>query len=334
MTSAPSVSVAIPVFNEELTLPELHRRVGGVLDDLPGGPHEIVFVDDGSSDGTWEYLEALVAIDPRVRAISLSRNFGHQAALSAALDAVSGDVVVVMDGDLQDLPESIPRFLEEWRRGHDVVYAIRVQRKEGLVLRTCYALFYRLIARLSQVQLPIGAGDFSLMSRRVVELLRRQRESHRYIRGLRTWIGFRQIGVPVERDPRFAGESKYGWSKLFRLAFDGIFSFSILPLRAASVFGGVTVLASLAFSCYALYAKLFLSQSPQGFTALLLLMAFLSGTQLLFLGVIGEYLGRVYEEVKRRPLYIVDQDLRNGETAAPLPRGQGNVATRLQPEQV
>jgi polyisoprenyl-phosphate glycosyltransferase len=212
-----------------------------------------------------------------------------------------------MDADLQDPPEALPLFLASYAEGFDVVYAQRVDRKEGLLLRLSYLLFYRLISRLSAIDLPLDAGDFGLMSRRVVEQIRRTPEHHRYLRGLRRWVGFRQTGVVVERSARAAGTSKYGPLKLLKLAFDGIFAFSIVPLRAAALLGALAVAASFLFGLYSLYVKLFLRQSPRGFTAVVLIVIFLSGLQLVFLGVIGEYLGRVYEEVKRRPLYIVDR---------------------------
>jgi dolichol-phosphate mannosyltransferase len=305
LSGDPRVSVAISVYNEEEVLPELLRRVGIALDGIPGGPHEILFVDDGSSDQTFEILSAAATVDPRIVVISLSRNFGHQAALSAALDHVTGDCVIVMDGDLQDPPEVIPRFLEEQRKGYDVVYAQRVRRKEHWLLRACYFLFYRLIARVSNVRLPVDSGDFGLLSRRVVDRLRAIPEHHRYLRGLRAWVGFRQTGIPVERSERYSGESRYGPIRLLRLAFDGIFAFSMAPLRAASLLGMFTIIGSLLFALYAIYVRLFLGKSPPGFTALIVAVTFLSGIQLLFLGVIGEYLGRVYEETKGRPNYVI-----------------------------
>ena len=247
--------------------------------------------------------------------MALSRNFGHQAALSAALDHASGDVVVVMDGDLQDAPEAIPRFLEVHRQGFDVVYARRTSRKEGWVLRACYYLFYRMIAALSDLRLPLDAGDFSLLSRRVVDRLKGIPEHHRYLRGLRSWIGFRQTGIPVERSERAAGRSGYTLGKLLRLAFDGIFAFSMAPLRAAALLGLVAIFAAALFSAYAVYVKFVLGRAPQGFTALILVITFFAGAQLLFLGIIGEYLGRVYEETKGRPQYIVGQTVGRARNA-------------------
>jgi polyisoprenyl-phosphate glycosyltransferase len=300
----PRVSLAIPVYNEEAVVPELIRRTTALLNTLPGGPHEIVLANDGSSDRTLEMLEKAAAQDDRIVVVTLSRNFGHQTALTAALDHVSGDVAVLMDGDLQDPPEAIPAMLEAYQQGYDVVYVRRVNRKESWGLRICYFLFYRLLAMLSSTQLPLDSGDFGLMSRRVIEEMRRMPEHHRYLRGMRTWVGFRQIGIPVERSARHAGRPKYGPIKLLMLAFDGIFAFSIVPLRAAAILGLVTIALSSLYSLYALYAKFRLG-SPQGFTAVILVMTFLSGMNLFFMGVIGEYVGRVYEETKGRPHYIV-----------------------------
>jgi dolichol-phosphate mannosyltransferase len=267
----------------------------------------VVIVDDGSRDRTLAQLEAAAAKDPRLVVVALSRNFGHQAALTAALDHVTGDVTVVMDGDLQDQPESIPTFLQSYADGYDVVYAQRASRKEGWWLRASYAIYYRLLSKLSNLQLPVDAGDFGLMSRRVVEQIRRAPERHRYLRGLRAWAGFRQIGLPVARQERYAGRSKYSLAKLLRLAFDGIFAFSIAPLRAAAILGLIAILLSTLFSIYSLVAKFFFHQSPKGFTALILIVTFLSGVNMFFLGVIGEYVGRIYEEAKSRPLYVVDR---------------------------
>lgn len=314
MTGRRTLSIAIPIYNEESGLAELHRRVTAVVSELRDWNYEIVFVDDGSSDGSLEWLEALVTIDPHVKVVALSRNFGHQAALTAALHHVSGDVVVMMDGDLQDEPEVIPQFVAEYENGYDVVYAVRVDRKENWLKRTCYDSFYRLISALADIDLPQGAGDFGLVSRRVVEQMKCNTEQHRYLRGLRTWIGFRQLGIHVSRAARHAGKSKYSLKKLLQLAFDGIFSFSVVPLRAATMLGGLTILGSLTFAAYALFAKLVLGQQTVGFTSLILAITFLAGVQLLFLGLIGEYVGRIFQEVKRRPHYIVDRFIQSETT--------------------
>jgi glycosyltransferase involved in cell wall biosynthesis len=300
----PRVSVAIPLYNEEAVVPELIKRLTAVLDSIPGGPHEIILADDGSSDRTLKLLEQAARADPRIVVVALSRNFGHQAALSAALDQVSGDVAVLMDGDLQDPPGAVPRLVDWYLRGYDVVYVRRVGRKESWWLRACYRVFYRLLAALSSVQLPLDAGDFGLMSRRVVDEIRRMPEHHRYLRGLRSWVGFRQIGISIERASRHAGRTKYTPFKLLKLASDGIFAFSIVPLRAASLLGAIAAGLSGLFSLYSLYVK-FRLHSPQGFTAIILAMTFLSGVNLFFLGIIGEYVGRVYEEAKARPQYVI-----------------------------
>jgi len=315
MSTAPRVSLAIPVFNEEAVVPELLRRTTAVLDSLPGGPHEIVLVDDGSSDRTLQLLEQAAEADPRIVLVSLSRNFGHQTALGAALDQVSGDVAVLLDGDLQDPPEAVPTLLDWYRQGYDVVYVRRTNRKESWWLRACYYLFYRLLAALSSVQLPLDAGDFGLMSRRVITEMRRMPEQHRYLRGLRTWVGFRQIGIPMERSARHAGRTKYSPLKLLKLASDGIFAFSIAPLRAAAVLGAGAISISFLFAFYSLYAKLWM-HSPQGFTALILAIMFFSGLNLFFLGIIGEYVGRVYEETKGRPHYVVLKIIRRDATSS------------------
>ncbi|MGH9516383.1 MAG: glycosyltransferase family 2 protein [Terriglobales bacterium] len=328
LTDLPRVSLAIPVYNEQPLVAELLERTSRVLEQTPGGPHEIILVDDGSTDGTAALLERASRDDDRLVLIVFSRNFGHQAALAAALDHVSGDVAILMDGDLQDPPEAIPLFLESYRQGFDVVYARRISRKEAWWLRVCYWLFYRLIAALSPVRLPLDAGDFGLLSRRVVEQIRKMPEQHRYLRGLRSWVGFKQTGIPIERSARSAGRTKYSALKLLKLASDGIFAFSIVPLRAASILGSIAIGFSGLYSLYSLYAK-FWKHSPQGFTAIILVVTFLSGVNLFFLGIIGEYVGRIYEETKARPHYVIDRIV---SQIAPI-NGSGRAdspATRLQ----
>lgn len=309
------VSVAVPLHNEEAVLPELLQRTSAVLDQLPGGPHELILVDDGSSDRTLELACNASQQDSRLVVVSLSRNFGQQAAYSAGLQYVSGEAVVLMDGDLQDAPEEIPRMLETFHEGYDVVYAVRVHRKESLLLRLCYFFFYKVITALAKVRLPRDAGDFCVISRRVADEISRAPEQLRYLRGLRAWIGFKQIGIPVERNRRVSGESKYSWRRLFGLAFDGIFAFSVLPVRFATLLGCVSMVLSFSFGSYYVIDKMIQGDAPQGFTSTIIFMMFFAGVQLMFLGVIGEYVGRIYEEVKGRPRFIVDQVVRRKSDA-------------------
>jgi dolichol-phosphate mannosyltransferase len=299
------LSIGIPVYNEEEVLPELLNRVMCVLDRVPGGPHEVVFVDDGSSDRSRQLLLKAARHDVRIKVVMLSRNFGHQAALSAALDHASGDALVLMDADLQDEPEIIPEFIRLYEEGADVVYARRASRRENWLLQLAYKTFYRLVAKLSDVSLPLDSGDFALLGVSVIEALRRLPEQQRYLRGLRAWVGFTQVGLDVQRPARFAGKTKYSTRRLMKLALDGICSFSVVPLRAAALAGLTAILAVGIFSLYAVYVRLVQGAAPEGFTASLLVMAFLSGVQLIFLGVIGEYVGRVYAETKNRPAYVV-----------------------------
>ncbi|HJR59050.1 MAG TPA: glycosyltransferase family 2 protein [Vicinamibacterales bacterium] len=299
------LSVGIPVYNEQQVIPELLTRLTKVLDALPGGPHEVVFVDDGSADASRDLLTEAARRDPRIRLVILSRNFGHQAALGAALDHVTGDAVVLMDADLQDEPEIIPQFLKHHETGADVVYARRASRQEGWLLRVSYRVFYRVIASLSEVYLPRDAGDFALLGKPVIAALRQLPEQQRYLRGLRAWVGFRQTAVDVERPARFAGKPKYTAWRLIKLALDGICSFSVAPLRAAILAGLLAIAAAAAFTLYAVYVRLVSGAVPEGFTASLVMMTLLAGVQLFFLGVIGEYLGRVYGETKRRPAYVI-----------------------------
>ena len=318
--SPPKVSVAIALHNEQEVLPELLRRLTNVLDQLPGGPHEVVFIDDGSTDRTFDLISEASARDPRVVGISLSRNFGHQAALSAGLENVTGDVVVLMDGDLQDRPEEIPRFLDAYEAGFDVVYADAGSggRRAGrFELPTSCSTDS--MAKVSNLRMPLDSGDFGLLSRRVVDRINALPERNRYLRGLRAWVGFPQIGIPVQRDPRAAGRPSYNLGKLMRLAADGIFAFSIAPLRAAALLGALTTAGAALFAAYSIFIRVVLGESPQGFTGRVLIVAiiFFSGIQLMFLGLIGEYLGRVYDEAKGRPHYIVSAVV-----------GQRTVATR------
>jgi glycosyltransferase involved in cell wall biosynthesis len=299
------LSIGIPLHNEEEVVPELLVRLLAVLDTIPGGPHEVVFVDDGSTDGTRRLLTEAARQDRRLKVVALSRNFGHQAALVAALDHASGEAVVLMDGDLQDEPEIIPQLVRDYQTGAEVVYVRRASREEGWLFRAAYKLYYRILSSLSEVQLPLDSGDFALLGPAVVAALRRMPERQRYLRGLRAWVGFKQVGVDVPRRARIAGKPKYTTWKLMQLALDGVCSFSTVPLRAAALTGLAAIAAAATFSIYAIYMRIVSGTVPAGFTASLLVMTLLSGVQLLFLGVIGEYLGRVYAEAKGRPTYVV-----------------------------
>lgn len=300
------LSVVVPVYNEVESVLELHRRLSAVMTRL--GDHELVLVDDGSSDGTWDALVELARGDRHVRLIRLSRNFGHQLALSAGLEAARGDAVVSIDADLQDPPELIPELVARWREGYDVVYAVR-ERREGesrFKLATA-SLFYKGINRLSATRIPEQAGDFRLYSRRALDALLAMPERSRFIRGMSTWIGFRQVGVPYSRDARFAGETKYPVRKMARLATDAVTSFSTAPIRMVFTLGIVAVVFCLAALAWTLYLHFFTDRTVQGWTSVLVVVLFLGGVQLVSVGIIGQYVGRIFDEVKGRPLYLVSE---------------------------
>ena len=298
------LSVVIPVYNEEENLPTLYARLRAALDPL-GISYEIIFVNDGSRDRTLPMLQQLATDDPRVVAIDLARNFGHQVAISAGLDHTRGQAVIIMDGDLQDPPEVLPEFITKWREGHDVVYAIREQRKEGPIKRAAYNLFYRTLKRVASIDIPLDAGDFCIMDRRVVNLLNAMPERNRFVRGIRSWVGLDQIGLAYERHARYAGRPKYTLTRLIYLALDGLISFSYIPLRLISLAGlGVSFL-SIVIAIFYTIQKLTVGLSPPGFATLVVAIFFLSGIQMITIGVIGEYVGRIFEEVKGRPLYVV-----------------------------
>jgi dolichol-phosphate mannosyltransferase len=300
----PDLSVVVPVCDEEDSLAELSGRLHAVLAPLALS-FEIVFVNDGSRDGSLEAMRKLRAGDDRFKIVDLSRNFGHQIAVSAGLDHATGRAAVVMDADLQDPPEVLPRLIERWRDGYDVVYAVRRERKEALPLRMAYHLFYRLLRRMARIELPLDAGDFSLMDRRVVDELGRMPERNRYVRGLRAWVGFRQTGIEYARAPRYAGEAKYTVSRLLQLAYDGIFAFSDVPVRLARNLGLAVTAGAALMAFWTLIKRIFGYEVVPGFATITLLVLFFGGVQLITIGVLGEYIARVYTEVKRRPLYVV-----------------------------
>ena len=305
------VSVVLPVFNEERGLDALYQRVKAVL-VAAGWRHEIILVNDGSRDRSWERILALADADPAVKAVNLSRNFGHQIAITAGIDLARGACVVVMDADLQDPPELIPTLHAKFLEGYDVVYAQRRSREgETWFKRSTAALFYRLIRRMTTIEIPMDTGDFRLMSRRVVADLAGMHERNRFIRGLVTWVGYNQIGVLYDRDRRYGGETKFSTAKMIRFAIDGITGFSSQPLRLASHAGLLFALASMLLTVgLAAYKVGGGSGLIPGWTSLAVAVLFLGGLQLLATGILGEYIGRIYEESQRRPLYLV-RDLRN-----------------------
>lgn len=297
------VSVVMPVFNETENLEPLLDRLISVLE--PHGAFEIVIVDDGSSDTSLEIAVARHEADPRIKVLSLSRNFGHQSALLAGLDQARGDGVVLMDSDGQDPPEVLAEMIARWEGGADVVYGVRRHRKESSWKRSAYWLFYRVLHRVADVRLPPDAGDFCLMDRKVVDALRSLQESSRYLRGLRSWVGFTQVGLEYDRPARLAGEPKYTLRSLVRLSADGIFSFSAFPLRLASVLGILTSILGFVYVAYAVVARVTEGEVPKGWTSIIAIVLIIGGAQLIVVGVLGEYLARVYGETKRRPQYIV-----------------------------
>jgi dolichol-phosphate mannosyltransferase len=305
-SDAPTVSVVVPVFDEEASLEALHRRVTDVL-ERAGEAFELVLVDDGSRDGSWDVMQALASRDPRVVLVRLSRNFGHQIAVSAGIDAARGEAVVLMDADLQDPPEVVPEMIARWREGYDVVYGRRIRRLgEGWFKRATAAGFYRIIRRLTAIDIPADTGDFRLMSSRVVAVLKQLPERNRFIRGMVAWIGYRQTAVEYERAERLAGETKYPVRKMARFAADAIVSFSFAPLRLATGLGLVVSTLAFAYGVYAVLAALFEWHVVRGWASLMVAVVFLGGVQLVCVCIIGEYIGRIYDEVKRRPLYVAD----------------------------
>lgn len=305
----PMISVVLPVYNEQETLAALHARLVPALEQATEGLFEVIFVNDGSRDNSEQILNDFHGQDARLKVVHFSRNFGHQAALQAGLDAATGAAVALMDADLQDPPEALPQFIDYWRSGYDVVYAVRRQRKEGWLKRTAYAVFYRTMKLLAEIEVPLDAGDFCLLDRRVVETLTGLRERNRFLRGLRSWVGFKQIGVEYEREARHAGTPKYTLRKLIKLALSGYVGFSAAPLRVATWLGVLAAGAGFLIAVWALVTKLAGIYSPRGWASTIAVILFIGGVQLLMLGVIGEYLSRVYDEVRARPLYIVRAQL-------------------------
>jgi dolichol-phosphate mannosyltransferase len=296
-------SVVVPIYNEEATLPEFTRRLVSVLKDH--GDYEVLFVNDGSTDRSEELIELFCHENSSIKLLSFSRNFGHQEAISAGLAFSSGAAVAVMDGDLQDPPEVLPEFFSKWKEGYEVVYAIRRRRKENMFKRLAYFCFYRILTAFADVNIPLDSGDFSVMDRQIVDKLNELPERNRFVRGIRAWLGYRQIGLEYERQERFSGKTKYTFTKLSNLAYNGLISFSRRPLIVATKLG--ILITSIAFLTIfiIIWRKLFLGIEPQGWTSIIVVVLFLGGTQLLILGILGEYIGRIFDEAKGRPNYIL-----------------------------
>ncbi len=300
-------SVVIPIYNEEDNIPVLSKKLVDVFKNIEGS-YEIIFIDDGSSDSSWEMLSKIHATNPHVKALKLSRNFGHQTAISAGIDHAQGEAVITMDGDLQDPPELIPKLIEKWKEGYKVVYAVRKARKGETVIKKGVAwVFYRFLRAISEVEIPMDTGDYRLMDKNITGRLRDLKEQYRFIRGLTSWMGFRQTGVEFIREPRYKGEIKYSFWKLMKLALNGIISFSIKPLQVASFVGFTTSIFAFLYLIWAIISRFVLNKVVPGWTSTIVIVLFLGGVQLITLGIIGEYIGRIYGEVKDRPLYIIEE---------------------------
>ena len=326
------ISLVVPAFNEEEGIEALYHRVLAAARHW-GEEHELIIVDDGSTDATLSICERLAAQDPRLKVISLTRNFGHQVALSAGLQHARGDITAVIDADLQDPPESLLAFIQKIREGFDVVYAIRMKRKEGVFKRFSYFLYYRILRRLATLDIPLDAGDFCVMRREVVQAINELPERNRFVRGLRTWVGFRQTGMAYEREARFAGEPKYTLGKLIKLAADGIINFSYRPLHFVMLLGVLVGICSLLLGSFVIIQYLldwtlwgFNPRQARGWTSLIFVLLFSAATQLFCVGILGEYIGRLFEETKQRPLYLVrrrinlDPQWRDARTSRDLMR--------------
>ena len=304
MTS-PKFTVIAPIFNELENIPEPYHRVKDVM-DRTGEPWELILVDDGSTDGSTELIRKLAENNPRVRPIIFARNFGHQIAVTAGIDYSQGDAVIIIDADLQDPPEVILDLIAKWDEGYEVVFAVREEREgETWFKRTTAALFYRLIYRITDVKIPLDTGDFRLIDRKVVHVMQQMREKHRFLRGMSAWVGFRQVGVTYKRQPRYAGETKYPFKKMFKLALNAITGFSYFPLQLATYIGFITAGLSVVAIPVVAILRLITGTALLGQATTLIVVLFLGGVQLISLGIIGEYIGRIYDEAKNRPLYIV-----------------------------
>jgi polyisoprenyl-phosphate glycosyltransferase len=308
----PQISVVVPLYNEEENTKELHRRLDVVMSSI-AVPYELVFVNDGSRDRTAAIIELLQREDPNLVGIHLSRNFGHQAAVSAGIDHARGQAVIVMDGDLQDPPEVLPQFVEQWRQGHDVVYAVRRTRKEGLLKRLGYHIFYRVLNAISDFEIPLDSGDFCLMDRKVVDVLTHLPEQMRFVRGLRSFVGFRQVGLAYDRAARESGTPKYSFRALVGLAVDGLVSFSSYPLRLVTRLGLATICLTFILLVWVLIDAFMNRTGPRGWASTIVVVLFVGAVQLFSIGIIGEYIRLIFLEVKQRPTYIVESCKRSAD---------------------
>ena len=307
------ISIVVPLYNEEDVFDKLIQRLTSVIDTTEF-PCEVILVNDGSSDKTDELIQKICKEDTRFTGVLLSRNHGHQLAVTAGLQYVRGKKgAMIIDGDLQDPPELVNQFYDLLESGYDVIYAVRKNRKESLIKKIAYLSYYRLQKKVSNFNIPIDSGDFSMLSRRVVDTMNSMPEQSRYLRGMRAWVGYKQIAYEYDRDERHAGETKYSWSKLFELAFNGIFNFSDFPVKIITRLGFLTVIFSLIYFGYNIYRKIYYNDVPQGFSATILAIILFSGVQLISLGLIGEYVLRIYNQVRNRPLFIVDLVIQEGK---------------------
>lgn len=322
----PTFSIIAPIFNETESIPELYRRVTDVMEGL-GEPWELVLVDDGSSDQSPLLIRELAEKDSRIRPVMFARNFGHQIAVTAGLDYARGDAVIIIDSDLQDPPELIPELAARWREGYEVVYAVRAEREgESWFKLWTASLFYRMIYKITDVKIPLDTGDFRLLDRKVVDVMKRMRERYRFLRGMSSWVGFRQIGVPYKRAARFAGSTKYPFKKMFKLALNAVTGFSYFPLQLATYLGFGAALLSILLIPVVIIIRSLTGFQLAGQATTLVAVLFLGGVQLISLGILGEYLGRVYDEVKGRPLYVTretPEDFEHSETPEELVKKYG-----------
>jgi polyisoprenyl-phosphate glycosyltransferase len=325
MLPAPTLSVVVPSYNEADGLDELYARVRSVMDQT-GETWELVLVNDGSRDATLAVMERLRLADPRLAIVNLSRNFGKEIATTAGLDHARGEAVIIIDADLQDPPELIPELIAGWREGFDTVYAQRRQREgETFVKRSTAKVFYRLMGRVGRVEIPQDTGDFRLISRRVVQALSELREQHRFMKGLFAWVGFPSKAVPYDRAPRFAGQTKWNYWKLWNLAIEGITGFTIVPLKVATYLGLLVGVSAAIYLAEIIVRTLIVGNDVAGYPSLMAVVLFIGGVQLVTLGVLGEYVGRIFDEVKQRPLYLVERHVPSGPTAE-LPARMGDRA--------